>query len=157
MFKDFQVAEAHCDIPCKIYDPAISQVATLSVIRLIDLLHEIDESDNSLKSIAHRSRLVIEKEAQAKIVKNEVNIIWGDYFKAPQIEAHPNIHTLVHEIMMTASKCKQDVIRENAEELVKKVNEFGTIFWSTKGIETENVVCPYPPELIVSRPKLDSV
>ena len=50
MFKDFQVAEAHCDIPCKIYDPAISQVAALSVIRLIDLLHEIDESDNSLKS-----------------------------------------------------------------------------------------------------------
>ena len=157
MFKDFQIAEAHCDIPCKIYDPAISQVAALSVVRLIDLLHEIDENDNSLKSIAHRSRLVIEKEAQAKIVKNEVNIIWGDYFKAPQIEAHPNIHTLVHEIMMTASKCKQDVIRENAEELVKKVNEFATIFWSTKGIETENVVCPYPPELIVSRPKLDSV
>ena len=157
MFKDFQVAEAHCDIPCKIYDPAISQVATLSVIRLIDLLNEIDESDNSLKSIAHRSRLVIEKEAQAKIVKNEVNIIWGDYFKEPQIESHPNVHTLVHEIMMTASKCKQDIIRENAEELLKKVNEFATIFWSTKGIETENVVCPYPPELIVYRPKLNSV
>ena len=157
MFKDFQVAEAHCDIPCKIYDPAISQVATLSVIRLIDLLNEIDESDNSLKSITHRSRLVIEKEAQAKIVKNEVNIIWGDYFKEPQIESHPNVHTLVHEIMMTASKCKQDIIRENAEELLKKVNEFATIFWSTKGIETENFVCPYPPELIVSRPKLNSV
>ena len=157
MFKDFQVAEAHCDIPCKIYDPAISQVATLSVIRLIDLLHEIDESDNSLKSIAHRSRLVIEKEAQAKIVKNEVNIIWGDYFKEPQIESHPNVHTLVHEIMMTASKCKQDIVRENAEGLLKKVNEFATIFWSTKGIETENVICPYPPELIVTRPKLNSV
>ena len=157
MFKDFQVAEAHCDIPCKIYDPAISQVATLSVIRLIDLLNEIDESDNSLKSIAHRSRLVIEKEAQAKIVKNEVNIIWGDYFKEPQIESHPNVHTLVHEIMMTASKCKQDIVRENAEGLLKKVNEFATIFWSTKGIETENVICPYPPELIVTRPKLNSV
>ena len=49
------------------------------------------------------------------------------------------------------------LLEKNAEELVKKVNEFGTIFWSTKGIETENVVCPYPPELIVSRPKLDSV
>ena len=157
MFKDFQVAEAHCDIPCKIYDPAISQVATLSVIRLIDLLHEIDESDNSLKSTAHRSRLVIEKETQAKIVKNEVNIIWGDYFKEPQIESHPNVHTLVHEIMMTASKCKQDIVRENAEGLLKKVNEFATIFWSTKGIETENVICPYPPELIVTRPKLNSV
>ena len=81
----------------------------------------------------------------------------GCSFKAPQIESHPNVHALVHEIMMIGSKCKQDVVRENAEDLVKKVNEFATIFWSTKGIETENVVCPYPPELIISRPKLDSV
>ena len=40
MFKDFQVAEAHCDIPCKIYDPAIFLVAGLSVARLVDLIQE---------------------------------------------------------------------------------------------------------------------
>ena len=157
MIKNIETVEAHCDIPCKIYDPAISQVAALSVVRLIDLLHEIDPSDTSLKSEAHKSRLVIEKEAQAKIVKSEITIIWGDYFKEPQIEAHPNVHKLVHEIMMTASKCKQDVKRENAEQLVTKVNEFATIFWTTKGIDTEIIKAPYPPELNVVRPKLESV
>ena len=157
MIKNIETVEAHCDIPCKIYDPAISQVAALSVVRLIDLLHEIDPSDTSLKSEAHKSRLVIEKEAQAKIVKSEITIIWGDYFKEAQIEAHPNVHKLVHEIMMIASKCKQDVKRENAEQLVTKVNEFATIFWTTKGIDTEIIKAPYPPELNVVRPKLESV
>ena len=157
MFKTMEKAEAHCDIPCKIYDPAIAQVAGLSVVRLIDLLHEIDPSDSTLKSEAHKYRLVIEKETQAKIVKNEITIIWGDYFKTPQIEAHPNVHNLVHDIMMTASKCKQDVKRENAEELVTKINEFATIFWKTKGIDTEIIKAPYPPELNVVRPKLESV
>ena len=65
MIKNIETVEAHCDIPCKIYDPAISQVAALSVVRLIDLLHEIDPADTSLKSEAHKSRLVIEKETQA--------------------------------------------------------------------------------------------
>ena len=157
MIKNIETVEAHCDIPCKIYDPAISQVAALSVVRLIDLLHEIDPSDTSLKSEAHKSRLVIEKETQAKIVKSEITIIWGDYFKEAQIEAHPNVHKLVHEIMMIASKCKQDVKRENAEHLVTKVNEFATIFWATKGIDTEIIKAPYPPELNVVRPKLESV
>ncbi len=36
--------KAHCDIPCKIYDPATAQIATLSVIRLLDLIHEVGDS-----------------------------------------------------------------------------------------------------------------
>ena len=48
MFK-LPKAYAHCDIPCKIYDPA-AQYAVLSVIRIIDLLKEIEESPSD-KSI----------------------------------------------------------------------------------------------------------
>ena len=33
----FKLPIAHCDIPCKIYDPAAAQYAVLSVIRIIDL------------------------------------------------------------------------------------------------------------------------
>ena len=32
--------KAHCDIPCKVYDPYIAQYAALSVIRLQDLIAE---------------------------------------------------------------------------------------------------------------------
>ena len=154
MFKTMEKVEAHCDIPCKIYDPAIAQVAALSVVRLIDLLHEIDPSDSTLKSEAHKSRLVIEKETQAKIVKNEVTIIWGDYFKAPQIEAHPNIHNLVHDIMMTASKCKQDIDRQNGFFLVDSLNRFAEIFWATKDVKTVTKKSLNPPHMDIIVPVL---
>ena len=39
MFKVNKV-HAHCDIPCKVYDPSIAQYAALSVVRLIDIIEE---------------------------------------------------------------------------------------------------------------------
>ena len=33
-------ADAHCDIPCKIYDPAPALIAALSVVRMVDILTE---------------------------------------------------------------------------------------------------------------------
>ena len=100
-------ANAHCDIPCKIYDPAVVQVAALSVVRILDIISELEESSKGNQS--ELARLTIEKENQARIVKDEIRIIWGDYFKDPQIEMYPNIHSLVHSIMMSASKCKQSI------------------------------------------------
>jgi nickel superoxide dismutase len=34
-------ASAHCDVPCKIYDPITAQIATLSTIRFMDLINEL--------------------------------------------------------------------------------------------------------------------
>ncbi|MFL2733206.1 MAG: superoxide dismutase [Ni], partial [Gammaproteobacteria bacterium] len=31
---------AHCDIPCKIYDPIVIQIAALTVVRIIDIIEE---------------------------------------------------------------------------------------------------------------------
>ena len=41
----FPAVSAHCDIPCKIYDPFSAQLAALSVIRFVDLLNELAETD----------------------------------------------------------------------------------------------------------------
>lgn len=152
MFK-IKKAKAHCDIPCKIYDPAVIQIAALSVVRLLDLINELDLS--SKENQAELSRLVTEKEKQANIVKEEVRIIWGDYFKDTQIEAYPEVHSLVHSIMLQGSKCKQKIERENGESLVSLVNEFSEIFWQTKGIEIQRVLAPYPPGLEIVHPILE--
>ena len=153
----FEIKEAkgHCDIPCKIYDPALAQVAALSVVRILDIISELDTS--SLANQAELARLTAENENQARIVKDEVRITWGDYFKAPQIEAHPEIHSLVHSIMMAGSKCKQNIDRENGEELVELVNKFAEIFWETKDVKTQRVTAPYPPALEVVQPILEVV
>ena len=148
-------ANAHCDIPCKIYDPAVVQVAALSVVRILDIISELEESSKGNQS--ELARLTIEKENQARIVKDEIRIIWGDYFKDPQIELYPNIHSLVHSIMMSGSKCKQSIDRQNGLDLVELVNEFTEAFWGTKDVKTQRVIAPYPPALEVVQPILEVV
>lgn len=137
---------AHCDIPCKIYDPSGAQIAALSVIRFIDLIEETARNQSmSVSESAQLARLVREKEIHAKKVKDEVSVIWGDYFKQPQFEQFPDTHSLVHRIMLTGSACKQHIDRQKGLELLALVNEFAASFWATKGIETMTAKCPYPP------------
>ena len=148
-------ATAHCDIPCKIYDPAIAQIAALSVIRFLDLINELAEKPQlSVADQAQLARLVREKEIHAAKVKDEVTVIWGDYFKAPQIEKFPDIHQLVHEVMLAGSACKQHISRDKGEKLLELVNEFAEAFWQTKGVETYTATSPYLPNELVVYPKL---
>lgn len=152
---EIATASAHCDIPCKIYDPATAQIAALTVIRMVDLINELDTGEAlTLAQQAQLSRLVAEKEKHALQVKEEVRVIWGDYFKQPQFEQVPNAHELVHNIMLQASKAKQQIDRDIALELLALVNEFATAFWQTKGVAVYTAQCPYPPEQAVVYPDL---
>lgn len=151
----FSRVSAHCDIPCKIYDPSTAQIAALTVIRMMDMLAELGEKDSlTLADQAQLSRLVAQKEEHAMKVKEEVRIIWGDYFKQPQFDQVAGIHDLVHGIMMQGSKCKQHIDRDMSVELLKMVNQFAEAFWQTKGVETYTATCPYPPSEDVVYPKL---
>lgn len=151
----FEPAKAHCDIPCKVYDPHGAQIAALSVIRFMDLIQPMAEKTTlTLAEQATLSRLVREKEEHAAKVKDEIRVIWGDYFKAPQLAAFPDTHALVHSIMQTASACKQHLNRSDAEQLLTLVNRFAANFWATKGIDTFDATCPYPPDMQVTYPKL---
>ena len=154
MFKVNKV-QAHCDIPCKVYDPSIAQYAALSVVRLIDIIEEVDEKNPQKTVISQISRLTSSKEEQAQMVKDEIAVIWGDYFKEPQIKEHPQVHELVHSIMMAGSKCKQELSRKNGEDLLNKVNEFAKIFWETKNVATQVKKAPYLPGLDIVCPVLE--
>lgn len=152
---NFQSAAAHCDIPCKIYDPVIAQVNALTVIRVLDLIQELTEKESlSVADHAQLSRLVSQKEQHAKNVKDEITVIWGDYFKEAQFDLFPEIYHTVHNILLTGSKCKQHIDRKHGEELLKLVNKFATAFWETKGVEVFTATCPYPPSEKVIYPKL---
>ena len=157
MFTIKNIAHAHCDIPCKIYDPCIAQVAALSVVRLLNLIQDVTAGKLGAAELSKLSRLTAEKEKECQIVKSEVMIIWGDYFKEPQIIDYPNIHDLTHSIMRCASKCKQDLEASNGEELLALVNQFADIFWQSKGYSTELLAAPYPPSLGVVKPILEHV
>jgi len=152
---EFDFASAHCDIPCKIYDPAVAQISALTVIRMMDMIAELAEKESlGLADQAQLSRLVSEKESHAIKVKEEIRIIWGDYFKQPQFEQVPGVHELVHATMLKASQCKQHIDRGIGVELLNLVNQFAEGFWLTKGVSTYTATCPYPPSEQVVYPKL---
>ena len=117
----------------------------------------IDElgAPKSTGDFAKLSRLTQEKEKHAGIVKDEIVVIWGDYFKEKQIEMFPGIHDLVHSIMIKASACKQELSPSNGSELMALVNKFGEAFWASKGVNTKIVNAPYPPNLPMVVPVLD--
>ncbi|OUR74230.1 superoxide dismutase, Ni [Methylophaga sp. 41_12_T18] len=151
-------ASAHCDIPCKIYDPSSAQIAVLTMVRMIDLIEEISQkAELTIADQAQLIRLTNEKEAHGVKLKEEIRVIWGDYFKQPQFDQFPEIHSLVHNIMLQASKTKQHVAREHGLKLLELVNEFAAAFWTTKGVETYTATCPYPPSLAVVYPKLTAI
>lgn len=149
-------AQAHCDIPCKIYDTGPALIAAVSVVRMMDIIHEVAAKTDAdpISRQNTLSRNIAMKEIEAEKVKAEIRVIWGDYFKAPQIEKYPEIHDLTHRIMQAGSACKQDVHRSDGEKLVELVNQFAEIYWATKDIATVRKPTPYPPNLDVVYPVL---
>jgi nickel superoxide dismutase len=110
---------------------------------MIDLIAAVERADET-KAEHDISRYVTVKEEHAEIVKREVRIIWGDYFKAEHLQEFPNLHGLVFDIMKLASKGRQTLDKAAAEELLSKVQEFAEIFYKTKGRETKRVATVYP-------------
>lgn len=151
----FEEAKAHCDIPCGIYDPITAQIAALTVVRMIDLINDLEAKGLSGKEHQNSlSRYVAVKEEHAEKAKHEIRVIWGDYIKAPHVEQYPELHTLTHKIMQLGSKSRQTVDREAAVEFVEAVNQFAEIFWATKNIPTKRAKAPYAPALELVYPVL---
>ena len=138
--------DAHCDIPCGIYDPHQAQIGALTVIRMVDLIDQHVKEHGTIETAEFfnsMARYIAVKEEHAELVKHEIRVIWGDFIKESHTEQFPQLHGLVHKIMALGSKARQTVDRETALRLLDAVNEFADIFWQIKGIKTKRVKSPY--------------
>jgi len=135
--------DAHCDIPCGIYDPHAAQIAALTVVRMVQLIQNLakpdagaskEQVDAYLNSVA---RYVAVKEEHATLAKREVLIIWTDYFRPEHLEKYPDLHDLVWKTMKLGSKAKQEINMDASQELLAGVQRIAEIFWETKGATTK--------------------
>ncbi|NQZ60492.1 MAG: hypothetical protein HRT88_23845 [Lentisphaeraceae bacterium] len=51
-FLPIEETQAHCDIPCKIYDPSTAIIACLSLIRMIELIEDFQDAEKTLQDKA---------------------------------------------------------------------------------------------------------
>lgn len=123
---------AHCDVPCGIYDPHAAEIAARTVARMVELIGQIPADSTEMADRQKFVRCVETKEQHAEIVKREIAIIWGDYFKPEHLERYPDIHERTWKILKLASKNKQSIDPQAAADLEQAVKEYADIFWSTK-------------------------
>jgi nickel superoxide dismutase len=147
--QSFQIdpVDAHCDIPCGIYDPHHALIGALTVIRMVDLINDVVKTHgegSTAEFINSMARYIAVKEEHAELTKHEIRVIYGDFIKEAHVEKYPQLPGLVHKIMQLGSKARQTVNRETALDLLAAVNEFAEIFWAIKGFETKVVKSPFP-------------
>ncbi len=132
------VAQAHCDGPCGVYDPAsvrIAAEAAVSMTKKILALTPPDPSNGEAMAayLNTLSRYVAIKEEQAHLAKSELLVLWTDFFKPNHLEANPEIHNIFWKAAKLCSSVKVEVSAQHAQELMDAVKEIHELFWSVKG------------------------
>ena len=129
-----QEAEAHCDIPCGIYDPVSAKIAAQTVQKMVLRMQALEAGDDPVAYNNTMSRYVATKEEHAELCKRELRILWADY-AWPNMPEGFDLHGSFNAALKLAGRCRQTVDMAACEELVAAVDEIAAAFWATKGVE----------------------
>jgi nickel superoxide dismutase len=128
---------AHCDGPCGVYDPSSARIAAEAVLSMTKKLIDLEPKDNSKEAQLEYhntfARFVKIKEEQAQIAKEELLILWTDYFKEKHLEQYPDLHNTFWKAAKLCSACKMEVNLQHAQELMDTVQKVHNMFWESKG------------------------
>jgi nickel superoxide dismutase len=120
------VVDAHCDVPCGVYNPAQARIEAESVHQIAVKYQDSDDE-------VFRQRCVQIKEERADLVKHHLWILWTDYFKPNHLDDYPQLHQLFWEATKAAGEAKKTMDPKAGEDLLEQVDEIADIFWATKG------------------------
>lgn len=127
-----QVAEAHCDIPCGIYDPIAAKIAAQTVQKMVLRMQALEEGDDHVAYANTMSRYIAVKEEHAELCKRELRILWADY-AWPNTDAN-DLAAQFNSALKLAGRCRQTADMDAAEELVRTVDQISEVFWATKNV-----------------------
>jgi nickel superoxide dismutase len=130
-----EVAHAHCDLMCGVYDPAQAKIEAMSVLKACE---KYDASDDDV----FRQRAVLIKEERAELTKHHLSVLWTDFFKPHHLEAFPQLHDVFWKAIKAAGDAKKSTDVEVAKKLVSAIDEIAEIFWQTEESKASGV---YPP------------
>jgi len=126
-----KTVEAHCDLPCGIYETDTMTHAAATVKRMMEKIESLGEIDSPEK---HNGfiRAVMIKEEHAKRVKDQLYVLWSDYFKPEHLEKFPDLHDRIWKTVKQASKTRQTVSMEEADALITMVHDIAHLFGESK-------------------------
>jgi nickel superoxide dismutase len=131
------VVSAHCDGPCGVYDPSSARIAAEAVLSMTKKLValEVPAAGDSAAYVKYHNtfaRFVAIKEEEAHKAKQELLVLWTDFFKPHHLETYPDLHTKFWQAAKLCSACKVEVSVQHATELMEAIEEIHGMFWSLK-------------------------
>ncbi|MFY9457966.1 MAG: superoxide dismutase, Ni [Candidatus Spechtbacterales bacterium] len=131
-------AHAHCDIPCGIYTLEPAKIAAKTVVKMVEKIGEItpptpqellNRDALGIKTRANSlMRYVMIKEEHAQIAKQELLILWTDYFNEEHLKMFPDLHDKFWKATKLCSANKREVSMAKAQELLEVVEEIAEMF-----------------------------
>ncbi len=123
---------AHCDIPCGIYEVDTMKHAADTCLRMVEKIDELDVKGE--KSPEHNNfiRMVANKDKHAQTCKDQIYMLWSDYFKPEHLQKMPDLHTTMWQAAKQCSKVKQTISRDEAQTLVTMVGKIADMFAESK-------------------------
>jgi nickel superoxide dismutase len=136
-FLPAEEVHAHCDGPCGVYDPSSARIAAEAVLSMTKKILDMEPpASNDQKALAAYnntlSRYIQIKEEQAQQTKEELLILWTDYFKPVHLDKYPDLHDTFWKAAKLCSACKVEVSLQHAQELMDAVQKVHEMFWATK-------------------------
>lgn len=130
-------AYAHCDVPCGVYEIDSMNWAVDTCAKLVDkiLAMELPDIKEKQAYIDYQNtfaRAVAVKEEYAQICKEQLLILWTDYFKPEHLTKYPDLHEKVWKAAKQCSIVKRTVSKEEVKKLHDLVHEVADIFTLSK-------------------------
>ena len=125
---------AHCDVPCGIYDPHQAAVAAKTVHTMNQKLTNLPmppTAASTQEQLEHRNtvvRMVQTKETHTHLCKQELLILWTDYFKPEHLPMFPDLHETFWKAAKLCSYNKQHVDLAKSQELMETVAKISELF-----------------------------
>jgi len=134
MFKKFiKPVYAHCDVPCGIYETDTMTHAADTVKSMMVKYAELGEvDDEDPESMNKAIRCVATKEQHAQKCKDQLYLLWSDYFKPEHLESFPDLHESFWNATKQCGKVKQTLNVEEADKLIKMVSDIAQMFTDSK-------------------------
>lgn len=132
-----RVAHAHCDVPCGVYETDSMNWASETCMKMADKINglEVPDSKNKQAYMEYHNtfaRSVMVKEEYAQICKEQILILWTDYFKPEHLAKFPDLHEKIWKATKQCSVVKRSVSSEEAKKLHELTHEIADIFAASK-------------------------
>jgi nickel superoxide dismutase len=122
---------AHCDVPCGIYETDSMTHAAATCRRMVEKYQELGDLSDA-EHMNQFVRIVQTKEKHAQKCKDELYLLWSDYFKPEHLEKFPDLHTTFWMAAKQCGKVKQTLSIEECDKLIEMVHEISHMFADSK-------------------------